>query len=766
MKKINLYIILMMMLFIAGNQFISAQSSVQFKASITLTSGSESKTLKLGVSGDGTGGSITDNTIGVDEGSGFGLYAETLAPPTPPPPFAFEARFVTIPGRVSTYPTGLGGGVYEDYRGFESNSQVDTFKIVISGDNPDGGTTVVSWPSDLNLYGSSWTIKPQSGADWATTNMLTSTSVTIPAGGQKNILIIKTGATQPVPGPTFVLSTSSLDFGSVAVNTTSNLQVTVTNTGITNTLSITGVTLPSGYTVSPSAFPISLVAGASQIFTVTFSPLLGQTYSGNLVFAHNATGAPTNLAVTGVGQSQGGVLNFSSATKTTFDNSKDNSDSLKLNYVGQPLKALQFNLVSDSAVILKEIKLGSDLPADKWSLSYVFVRGTRLGNNTGKDTVKVVLLGLDTNKLYEGNYTNLFTFKYDVANISWNNSTTPLKLTSVMSSLVNGTNAQITAGVNQIITINNRTQKADVNFDDRIDVIDLIMIVDNILGKLAFTTEAKSRADVSPWPAGDGIIDVRDLALAQKMILDGTYPDGTPIAKPVNSTLYVKNSGSNKTSSFGLDAKIIFSVSSKGIDVILENEVPVRGIQIELDNLSNVPENFLATSTFGRISYKSFGNSLRAIIYDDANGSVIEPGNHIIAKLPFVINDLASVKINDVTISGIEYNRITKSSSEIVFASETVLPTEFSLEQNFPNPFNPSTIVRFSVPKTSDVSVVIYDFTGSEVKTLFSGTVEAGTKTASWDGTNNSGNILSSGTYFVRMISGDFVQTRKMIFLK
>jgi hypothetical protein len=108
---------------------------------------------------------------------------------------------VTIPGRTVTFPIGLGGGVWSDNRGYNSSTQVDSFKIVISGDATDNAATVVSWPSDLASYGTSWTIKPQAGSDWPVIDMLTSPSVTIGAGLHKNIIIIKVGAmgTNDVP---------------------------------------------------------------------------------------------------------------------------------------------------------------------------------------------------------------------------------------------------------------------------------------------------------------------------------------------------------------------------------------------------------------------------------------------------------------------------------------------------------------------------------------------------------------------------------------
>jgi subtilisin family serine protease len=96
-----------------------------------------------------------------------------------------------------------------------------------------------------------------------------------------------------------------------------------------------------------------------------------------------------------------------------------------------------------------------------------------------------------------------------------------------------------------------------------------------------------------------------------------------------------------------------------------------------------------------------------------------------------------------------------------------VIPTEFVLEQNFPNPFNPVTTVRYGVPVASSVSLRVYDVLGREVRTLVEGEVAASSHVVQWDGTDDAGVPLSSGVYFCRLTSdrGDAV-SRSMMLLK
>jgi hypothetical protein len=93
-------------------------------------------------------------------------------------------------------------------------------------------------------------------------------------------------------------------------------------------------------------------------------------------------------------------------------------------------------------------------------------------------------------------------------------------------------------------------------------------------------------------------------------------------------------------------------------------------------------------------------------------------------------------------------------------------PQNFDLSQNYPNPFNPATTIQFQVPKASDVTIKIYDMLGQEVRSLFAAQVQAGKYSVNWDGLNNSGSKMSSGTYIYRMTANEFVDVKEMILLK
>ncbi len=98
--------------------------------------------------------------------------------------------------------------------------------------------------------------------------------------------------------------------------------------------------------------------------------------------------------------------------------------------------------------------------------------------------------------------------------------------------------------------------------------------------------------------------------------------------------------------------------------------------------------------------------------------------------------------------------------------SKNELPTNFELAQNYPNPFNPSTTIKFSIVEPSFVSLKIYDILGREVSVLINENLGAGSYNIVWNAENTFGKGIASGTYIYRLVAGDNVFTKKMMFLK
>jgi hypothetical protein len=111
----------------------------------------------------------------------------------------------------------------------------------------------------------------------------------------------------------------------------------------------------------------------------------------------------------------------------------------------------------------------------------------------------------------------------------------------------------------------------------------------------------------------------------------------------------------------------------------------------------------------------------------------------------------------------------TEGTSWVLFTTDHIVTSTIplALRQNHPNPFNPSTTIKFSLPESCPVSLVIYDVSGRLVKTLIGGeVVEAGHREKRWDGLDNSGRMAPAGVYFAKMSAGEFVDVRRMALVK
>ena len=89
------------------------------------------------------------------------------------------------------------------------------------------------------------------------------------------------------------------------------------------------------------------------------------------------------------------------------------------------------------------------------------------------------------------------------------------------------------------------------------------------------------------------------------------------------------------------------------------------------------------------------------------------------------------------------------------------IPKEFKLYNNYPNPFNPTTKIKFDIPKSSYVKLIVYDVLGREIKTLVNEKLNAGRYEVSWPG-----RVYPSGVYFYKMVTDDYVSVKRMVLLK
>ena len=163
--------------------------------------------------------------------------------------------------------------------------------------------------------------------------------------------------------------------------------------------------------------------------------------------------------------------------------------------------------------------------------------------------------------------------------------------------------------------------------------------------------------------------------------------------------------------------------------------------------------------------FDSSGVLVDAVEYDDSDPWPEEPdGNGPTLELinPNVDNALAE---NWSASSGYG-SPGSLNSSYMSNEDEVLTSTEFILNYNYPNPFNPVTTISYKLPQAALVRMTIYDLLGRQVKTLINKTQDTGYKSVIWDATNDYGKPVSAGVYLYQIQAGNFVQSRKMVLLK
>jgi len=106
---------------------------------------------------------------------------------------------------------------------------------------------------------------------------------------------------------------------------------------------------------------------------------------------------------------------------------------------------------------------------------------------------------------------------------------------------------------------------------------------------------------------------------------------------------------------------------------------------------------------------------------------------------------------------------IAKGNHDISFVP---IPEKYTLHQNFPNPFNPLTKIKYDLVNNGDVSIVILDITGRQVNQILNGKQEAGYHSIIWNGRNAQGKNVGAGVYFYMIQTKEFRQVKKMLLLK
>jgi hypothetical protein len=167
-------------------------------------------------------------------------------------------------------------------------------------------------------------------------------------------------------------------------------------------------------------------------------------------------------------------------------------------------------------------------------------------------------------------------------------------------------------------------------------------------------------------------------------------------------------------------------------------------------------------------------NNVIGYDFTDSQGNYtitgLEDGNFVVqaSKMSYISED-QNFSFNSGSGNSININFDLEELTLVTIddpATTSTVPSRLELAANYPNPFNPSTTIRFNVPSTQTLRLVVYNLLGQTVKELVNGQFNAGQYQFEWDGTNSTGQVVSSGVYFYSLEGTQERLVRKMLFKK
>ena len=202
------------------------------------------------------------------------------------------------------------------------------------------------------------------------------------------------------------------------------------------------------------------------------------------------------------------------------------------------------------------------------------------------------------------------------------------------------------------------------------------------------------------------------------------------------------------------------------LELISENIEDIKIIGVGKDQFSSSLDDMINgrvlpwvqdSSSTNYAVWSNFDANQRDIFFINIDGQ-IDTSFNITPYNPSNPDDVMYIK--DLILS------FRENYSSSLSSNNKLVPRSFALYQNFPNPFNPSTTITYSLNEKSYVYVVVYDLSGRLVKTLFNGSQSAGNKSVVWNSTNNKNEPLPGGLYIYSVSTENSIHRKKMMLLK
>ena len=271
-------------------------------------------------------------------------------------------------------------------------------------------------------------------------------------------------------------------------------------------------------------------------------------------------------------------------------------------------------------------------------------------------------------------------------------------------------------------------EAADINVDGTVNIQDLITMVNHILGSSPLMDCALEAADINV----DGVVNIQDLISLVNAIL-----------------------GSARSAELNGTAKIEYLTSDEDMIIQIKSDIDIAGLQISLINDSQLDIEIKDNSHINQES-NFVGGMNRYLAYSIFN----QPFDSRMTEI--LVHSGASLEMDDfqLTVADINGDPLNLSHSQMGKTYQTG-PHRFELAELYPNPFNPSTQISFSLPMDDFVKLTAYDVRGNVVDAIFEGAQGVGQHSYTWNAAN-----LPSGVYYIRLQAGELVTSQKALLIK
>ena len=272
------------------------------------------------------------------------------------------------------------------------------------------------------------------------------------------------------------------------------------------------------------------------------------------------------------------------------------------------------------------------------------------------------------------------------------------------------------------------TAAGDLNEDEILNIQDIITMVNQILGSTSLEGCALDAADMNT----DGIINIQDLISLVNAIL-----------------------GSPRSAHLDGNATVEYVVSGKDLIIHVGSNIDVAGVELALFNHTSLDIELKDNSHINQESNFIDGMT-RYLAYSIFNQPFDSRSTEILIKSAGEV-DIDNIQVTVADING-DALYLTHSNSGQVYQTG---PYTFELSALYPNPFNPSTEISFTLPMDNHVKLSAYDIQGHEVDIIFEGAQSVGKHSYTWNASD-----LSSGVYYIRLQSGSMATSQKAVLIK